>query len=428
MNREQVQDKMGQILDMNHEGELQITLDGEYRLGTRFNDCAISQNVLKIQTELCLTARLGQKKASVRMNSINDNDAIKCAIDQVFETCRHMPDDEETMPALGHVLKGPEYAFSDISEALQIEAIAQSAAAACKAGESANIDLAGLLSLSKNFSTYADSVGGYAYERYHRTDYHVTASGASGSGWAELKGTTLNQEPVQVATRRAIDKCEKAQKPKTYNPRSSTVILEPQAVGDLMAMAFWYGFDQRAKDEGRSALADFSDSLGKLSLYSEPSNSIFPTVSFTSEGQALKKNSWLDEGKLQPLITSRYWAKNKNCAVRPSPNNLILDGDGDSIEELIKNTEDAILVTRFWYVRSTDARTLSFTGMTRDGTYRIENGVVTYPVFDMRWNDSVLRILQNIVASGVPTATGDFLAMVMPALKIEGFKFTSVSG
>ena len=277
------------------------------------------------------------------------------------------------------------------------------------------------------FSAYGDSAGGFAYERFHHADYHVTASGNNGSGWAEDKGVTIQQDDVMAATRRAIDKCVQAQDPEVFQPQPTTVILEPQAVGDLIAMAFWYGFDQRSKDEGRSAFSNFNDALGKLSLYSDPASDVFPTISFSADGQALGKSVWLDEGNLQQLITSRYWAGKQILAPKPSPNNIILTGNGNSLDELIQSTADGILVTRFWYIRSTDARTLGFTGMTRDGTYRIENGEVTHPVVDMRWNETVLRALNNVVASGRPVATGEFLSMAMPALKIEDFHFSSLS-
>ena len=101
--------------------------------------------------------------------------------------------------------------------------------------------------------------------------------------------------------------------------------------------------------------------------------------------------------------------------------------DGDNLQKLIESTDDGILVTRFWYIRPTDPKTLGFTGMTRDGTYRIENGIVTHPVVDMRWNDSVLRVLKNVIASGTPIATGEFSAMVMPLLKVAAFNFSSLS-
>lgn len=428
MNRQQAQDFIGRTLEIPHQGELQIVVNGVHRLGTRFNDCAVSQNVLKQQMTLSLTARLGQKKSSVSINTLDDEDMLKRRIEQVFATCKHMPDDEEVMPAMGKVLETKEYAFSAESEAMEIETIGEWAAAACQQGAAAGIDLAGLLSLGKRFCAYGDSAGGFAYERYHRSDYHVTASGNNGSGWAEDQGVSVKQGDVMLATKRAIDKCVKAQDPEVFEPRPCTVILEPQAVGDLMSMAFWYGFDQRSTDEGRSAFSNYDETLGKLSFYSDPACKLFPTISFSADGQALAKNTWLDKGRLQQLQTSRYWASKNNLAVKPSPHNIILSGDGASLDELIQGTGDGILVTRFWYIRSTDAKTLGFTGMTRDGTYRIKNGEVTHPVVDMRWNESVLRVLKNVMASGKPVATGEFISMAMPALKVEDFRFSSLSG
>jgi len=427
MKRQQAQDLIEGILEFPHQGELQVLLNGVNRLGTRFNDCAISQNVLKQQATLTLSARLEQKKTSLSINTLDDPELIKRSIEQVFATCRHMPDDEEVMPAPGEVLESHEYAYSTESEVIEIETVGDWTAEACAVGAAADIDLAGLLVHAKMFSAYGDSAGGFAHERCHRSDYHVTATGNNGSGWAEHQGVTIGRDEVMAATGRAIDKCLRAQNPRVFEPRPVTVVLEPQAVGDLMSMAFWYGFDQRARDEGRSAFSDFNASLGRQSFYSDPADPALPTISFSSDGQALGKSVWLDAGKLQQLLTSRYWAGQNGLAVKPAPNNLVLSGDGSALEELIRSTDDGILVTRFWYIRSTDARTLGFTGMTRDGTYRIENGEVTHPVVDMRWNESVLKVLDHVVASGKPVATGEFMAMAMPALKVDDFHFSSLS-
>ncbi|MDH3220462.1 MAG: metallopeptidase TldD-related protein [Gammaproteobacteria bacterium] len=427
MNRQQAQDLIASILEIPHDGELQVTLNGVERLGTRFNDCAVSQNVLRQQATLTLGARLGQKKTSMTINALDAPDLIRQSVARVFETCRHMPDDEEVMPAPGQVLDSHEFAYSETAEAIEIETVGAWAAEACKAGAAAAIDLAGLLSVGKMFTAYGDSAGGFAHERHHRCDYHVTASGDHGSGWAEHQGVSIAAADVVTATERAIDKCARAQNPEVFEPRSTTVILEPQAVGDLMAMAFFYGFDQRARDEGRSAFSDNDRPLGRLSFYSDPADSAFPAVSFNGDGQPLAKSTWLDQGRLQQLTTSRYWASKQGIDVKPSPNNIILSGDGVPLEQLIAGTEDGILVTRFWYIRSTDAKTLGFTGMTRDGTYRIENGKLTHPVVDMRWNESVLRLLNNVAGSGAPVATGEFIAMAMPALRVEDFHFTSLS-
>jgi len=425
MNRQQCEDLIAEIMQTPQAGELQVMLNGVDRLGTRFNDCAISQNTMKSQHTLTLSARLEQKKTSLSINRLDDKDLIKRSIEQVFANCEHMPDDEELMPAPGKHIETSEHAFSSASEQLDIDTVGSRVAAACRAGSTAKIDLAGLLAVEKMFSAYGDSSGGFAYERSHNCDYHVTATGSNGSGWAEHKGISMDEDAVSDATLRAIDKCAQAQNPVVFQPRPVTVILEPQAVGDLLSIAFWYGFDQRAADEGRSAFSDYDETLGNLSLYSDPANDLFPTLSFSGDGQPLEKSIWLDQGRRQQLITSRYWAKRQTLDAKPWPNNLILSGDGSSLQELIESTDDGILVTRFWYIRSTDPKSLGFTGMTRDGTYRIENGVVTNPVVDMRWNDSALRVLNQVAGSGIPIATGEFPAMVMPPLKVEAFNFSS---
>ncbi len=427
MKREAAQQLVGSILELPHDGELQVHLQGIERLGTRFNACAVSQNVLRQQATLTLTARLEQKRTAITLNSFDDFDLIQRSIEQVFATCRHMPDDEEVMPAVGAVSESREHAWSETAEALDIETIGSWVAEACAAGAGAKIDLAGLLSHTRGYTAYADSAGGFAHERFHRCDFHVTATGSAGSGWAEHQGISISGDDVNRATRRAIDKCAAAQEPRVFEPRPVTVILEPQAVGDLMSMAAWYGLDQRAVDEGRSAFSGFDGELGSLSLYSDPADKTFPAISFSDDGQALAKSVWLDQGALQQLITGRYWAKKQGLPVKPSPNNLILSGAGTPLDEMIGGTADGILVTRFWYIRSTDPKTLGFTGMTRDGTYRIENGEVTHPVVDMRWNDSVLRVLRQVADSGLPVATGESFALAMPALKVEDFHFTSLS-
>lgn len=427
MDRQQAQDFISDILELPRAGELQVLLEGQQRLGTRFSGCAISQNALRQQVRLTLSARLEQKKTSLTLNSIDDRDQVAQAIERAFATCRHLPDDEELMPAPGEVIAQAEHARRGAAETISIDTAGRWVAEACAAGSAADIDLAGLLATGNNFTAYGDSTGGFAHERHDRIDYHVTASGDTGSGWAEHQGIEITRDSLMAATRRAIDKCLAAQSPRVFEPRATTVVLEPQAVGDLLAMTAWYGLDQRARDEGRSAFSRFDQRLGRLSLYSDPAHPAFPARNFSNDGEAVRHGTWLDHGEIQQLITSRYWARQQKLPAKPWPTNLVLDGDGTPLDELIGDVDDGILVTRFWYIRATDPGTLGFTGMTRDGTFRIEQGRVTHPVVDMRWNESVLNLLQNVSGSGTPVATGERFPLVMPPLRVERFNFSSLS-
>ena len=98
MKRADCEALLADILATPHPGELQVALHGVERLGTRFNDCAISQNTLKHQYSLTLSARLGQKKTSLSINDVGDRERIRRSIEQVFANCAHMPDDDELMP------------------------------------------------------------------------------------------------------------------------------------------------------------------------------------------------------------------------------------------------------------------------------------------------------------------------------------------
>ncbi len=427
MERRQAQDLIGEILELPRAGELQVLLEGERRLGTRFSGCAISQNGLRRQSRLTLSARIEQKKTSVTLNRVDDRAQIADAIGRAFETCRHLPDDEELMPAPGKVIELGEPARRKPEQDIDIDTAGRWVAEACAAGTAAGIDLAGLLASGSDFTAYGDSAGGFAHERHDRIDYHVTATGEAGSGWAEHQGIAITHDELMAATRRAIDKCLAAQSPRVFEPRATTVVLEPQAVGDLLSMMAWYGLDQRARDEGRSAFARFDQRLGHLSLYSDPAHPGFPARGFSAGGEAVGRSTWLDRGELQQLITSRYWAKHRELPVKPAPANLVLEGEGTPLGELIGEVEDGILVTRFWYIRATDPGTLGFTGMTRDGSFRIERGELTHPVVDMRWNQSALALLQNVSGSGAPVATGERFPMIMPALRVEDFHFSSLS-
>jgi predicted Zn-dependent protease len=106
----------------------------------------------------------------------------------------------------------------------------------------------------------------------------------------------------------------------------------------------------------------------------------------------------------------------------------MLLGGTQSLDDIIAATERAILVTRFWYIRGVNPRTLLFTGLTRDGTFLVENGKITRAVQNMRFNESPLFMLDKVEAIGRPVRlAGEQGGLVMPALRVRDFHFTSLS-
>src|SRR6185436_18328059 len=202
--------------------------------------------------------------------------------------------------------------------------------------------------------------------------------------------------------REAIRKALDSRQPQTLPPGTYPAILEPQAVADLLS-GFAFGFDARSADEGRSP---FSAPGGKtkvgqkifderISIYSDPWNPELPGSQSAQGGFPAEKIYLVKNGVLENLVYNRFWAKQKGKEPTPGPVNTILESSAApaSVEEMIKSTSPGIIVSRFWYIRGTDARTASVTGLTRDGVWFIENGKIAYPVKNFRFNQSITQML-----------------------------------
>jgi predicted Zn-dependent protease len=287
--------------------------------------------------------------------------------------------------------------------------------------------------------------GNFEYERRSSGTMSMTARLPDGSSSGYFLRNTIDPDKLDITriAREAIRRATSGRDAQTIPPGVYPVILEPQAVADLLGLLSFV-FDARSADEGRSA---FSASGGKtklgqeifdkrLSLYSDPWHAEVPASQATGEGLPAEKLYLVHDGTLENLIYSRYWAKEKSRTPSPGPVNTILESSGDtqSVEEMIAGSERALLVTRFWYIRMVDPRTLLLTGLTRDGVWLIEKGKIKHPVRNFRFNQSIMQML----ASGnvdqvskpervVPSPQGDGPACFLPALKLRTFNFTSAS-
>ena len=144
----------------------------------------------------------------------------------------------------------------------------------------------------------------------------------------------------------------------------------------------------------------------------------------------LARQTWIEKGVLQQLVYSRFWARKQQKQATGFPSSLKMSGGTSTLDEMIRSTPRGILVTRLWYLREVDPRTILYTGLTRDGTFLIEDGRVTKAIRNLRFNDSPLFLLNNLEMLGVPervagTEAGG--AVVVPALKARDFSFTSLS-
>lgn len=155
-----------------------------------------------------------------------------------------------------------------------------------------------------------------------------------------------------------------------------------------------------------------------------------PTSTWSGDGRPVERTSWIENGVVKNLYYSRYWAQKKGVKAVPGPNGVIMEGGTKSLEELIKDTDKGILVTRLWYIRPVDPQTLLYTGLTRDGTFYIENGKIQFPVKNFRFNESPVIMLNNLEELGRTerTVSGEsFQSALIPPMKIRDFTFSSLS-
>ena len=232
---------------------------------------------------------------------------------------------------------------------------------------------------------------------------------------------------------------------------SYEVLLEPSCVADLAIAAYWF-MARRDADEGRSPFSKPGGGtrigerlFGGVTFYSNPAEPAVEAAPFhygvesgeaTSafdNGLALSRTDWVRGGVLQNLVTPRYWAAKMGLtAPVPFVNNLVVEGNGPSMNDMIAATDRALLVTCFWYIRTVDPQTALVTGLTRDGVYLVEHGKVKGAVNNFRWNMSPIGALAQAIQVGagglaLPREHDEFLRSKAPALRIERFNMSSVS-
>ena len=305
------------------------------------------------------------------------------------------------------------------------------------AAKSRGLVAAGYFERLAGYFGTANKEGNFGFGRYTDASLSATVRNSAGtsSGWASQPAVKIGDISGEWVGLTAAEKCLKWKEPVKLDPGKYTVVLEPTAVGDLVPlMAF--SASARAAEEGRSFLSKKGGGtmVGEkmfpefITLHSDPFDKRYPALPWGQGGLASGPVTWVENGVVKNLFYDRYWAMKSGHAPTPSFGNLILDGGEKSLEDLIAGVDRGLLVTRFWYIRVMNPQTVQLTGLTRDGLFLIEEGKVTKPVVNFRFNESPVRMLQNTVAMGRPVRTkGGESGMVVPPIVVKEFPFTSVS-
>ena len=432
--------------------ETRVSINNAARADTRFALNQVTTSGENRDTSVTITALVNGRSASVTTNRL-DEASLAAAAREAADIAKLVPPNPERMPELG-AQEYPPVKSRIISLPSPMER-AQAAKQVTEQARAAGLIATGFIECRAGATALANSKGLFAYDSSAVVTMTATVRtpDGTGSGWACSDGDTFADIDAQRVGAVATDKATKSRNPVAVEPGRYVTILEPTAVGNLVQMIA-SSMQARSADEGRSffSKAGGGNKIGmkvmdeRVTLLTDPEDSPSTSGGFDGDGMPLERVVWIENGVVKTLNYDRFWAQKQG--VQPTRAGggggggggfggggraLRMLGGTTSTADMIKGTERGILVTRFWYIRATDPRTISFTGLTRDGTFLIENGKVTHPVKNFRFNESPIFFLNNLEALGpsirinASEALGAGGATYMPTLKVRDFTFSSLS-
>lgn len=429
---------LDKVVALSKADECTATLTGSIDGNIRFALNNVSTSGVVSDTELGVQVAFGKRSGAATINEFGDA-ALERVVRRAEDLARLAPENPEFMPALGKQAYKPSATFNAATAAITPEYRARVAADSIAPSKAAKLIAAGFLSHGQGFSAMANSNGNFAYQKTSALDYTCTVrtQDGRGSGWVARNLADVRKFDAGRDVRTAIQKARDSADARALEPGKYTVILEPAAAAGLISFMLNF-FDARQADEGRSFLSKKGggNKVGeqvydpRVSIRSDPWNPEAAVLPWDEEGLPREKMAIVEKGKIVNLQYSRFWARKQGKRAVGQPGNLLMAGGDKSTAELVKGTQKGILVTRTWYIRMVDPQTVLLTGLTRDGTFYIEDGVIKYPVKNFRFNESPVIMLNNIEELGKPVRVGDDesgFVMMIPPMKLRDFTFTSLS-
>ncbi len=437
-SKEEARKLLAKVLSFSKGDECEVFLNGNEGGNIRYALNAVSTAGDISTLGLSVSSTFGKKTGTATINEFDDA-SLEKVVRRSEELAQLAPENPEHMPLLGPQEYTDSITWLPSTASMTADSRAEFVARSIKVAEEAKLEAAGFLENEASFDSMMNSKGLYAYDKSTEVTFSITTrnKAGTGSGYAARGFNDVSKLDTLSATKVAAAKANGSADASAIEPGKYTVILEPVAATYMLENMF-RGLDARSADEGRSFMSKpgggnrIGDQLmdEKVNIYSDPFHPDLPSATWNRDGFPLKKTSWIDKGVVKNLSYSRYWAQKQGKDPVPSPSNIIMDGGTASLEDLIKSTEKGILVSRLWYIRMVDPQTLLLTGLTRDGTFYIENGQIKFPIKNMRFNESPVIMLNNVEALGKTERSisiESYRSYLIPPLKVRDFTFTSLS-
>ena len=384
----------------------------------------------------------GDRRVKTWTTNRFDEQSIRAVVERAFEITRLQAPDPDLLPLADPAPVQELDRFHAATAATTPRERAAAVAEAIGIVESAGQVAAGIFATGHSVEAALNSRGLFDYHNESQAQFSITAMADDSSGWAKASAPDCDAVNPLGLARRACLKAAAARNPRELAPGRCTVILEPSAVGDLVGQMF-ADFsatavrDQRSFLTGRTGQKLFGDGVRILDDVFHPLQSGPP---FDGEGVPRTRLVLVENGVLGELPYSRQAAHRDGVQPTghgfPLPNeegeaplNIVIEGGTERIEDLIAATERGVLVTRLWYIREVDPYKKIMTGMTRDGTFLVEGGRIVCGLRNMRFNESLIDLLNHVdaMSPAARTCGEESFPMVAPAMKVRDFHFTEVT-
>ena len=444
LGKEKAKQILLEALSYSTADEAEVYITGGKSWLTRFANNYIHQNV--VQKDYSITARLikGKKVGIASCNVFHDK-YLKDVIIRAEEVLKNQVDDPNVMP-VSSPCEVPELhdAYDEKTINFTPEESAREVEKVVEKSKKHNLTSAGTLSFGDNIVTFLNSKGNFLYHTNTAADFTLTAIGEEGgTGWSDYHCGRIEDLEIDKLTDIAIEKARLNKNPIELPPGNYPVILEEGAVGNFIMFLSYLGFGALSYQEGRSFMTGKMGTKiagDNITIIDDTYRIESMGLPFDFEGVPRQKITLVENGIAKNVVYDTKTAKREGVVSTghalpppntsgPMPFNLVLMPGKFSKEEIIANTDKAILITRFWYDNVVDPKKTIVTGLSRDGTFLVENGKITRAVRNMRYNNSVLDALSNVsmISNKLKTIDKYGASLACPVLKIEKFNFTGVS-
>jgi len=432
------------ILAFSRADECEVALERSESSHTRFAANEVTTSGTASDLSISITSRGKGKSGTVQING-TESAELERAVRRSEEMMAVAPENPEWVEGLGPQKYQPVEGFHDRTAGIGAEERRGGVLAALETARAKKLNAAGFFETGASRSAIANKKGLFGFHRSTDASYSTTmrTEDGTGSGWAGTSSPRFPDIRAADLVATAAKKALASSGPRDLDPGRYAVILEPQALADLL-LGLGFALSARTADEGRSYFSRpgggnrigdkiFADGV---TLRSDPFDPRVPGRPWASGGGGFfgggignpglpsRRVTWIEKGVLKNLSVDRYWALKNRKEPIPFSASLILEGGTGSLDDLVAGCGRGLLVTRFWYIRTVNPQTLQLTGLTRDGVWLVERGKIVGPVNNFRFNDSPADLLKNVEAMSAAVSTG---RMIVPAIRARDFNFSSKS-